>query len=68
LAFRFVFYIPNKIIMILNRLPKTVTYKGILCDVISGTWFNDNGKAQLTELNIKYEGVVIEVKPENVKL
>ena len=54
--------------MILNRLPKTVTYKGILCDVVSGTWLNDNGNARVTELNIKYNGVVIEVKPKDVKL
>lgn len=54
--------------MILNRLPKTVTYKGILCDVISGTWFNDNGRPQLTELSIKFNGAIIEVKPKDVKL
>jgi hypothetical protein len=54
--------------MILNRLPKTATYKGILCDVISGTWYNDNGRPQLTELNIKYNGVVIAVQPKDVKL
>jgi hypothetical protein len=54
--------------MILNRLPKTVTYKGILCDVISGNWFNDNGKPRLTELSIKYNGDIIAVRPENVKL
>lgn len=54
--------------MILDRLPKTATYKGILCDVTSSTWYNDNGQPQLTELSIKFNGAIIEVKPKDVEL
>ena len=54
--------------MILDRLPKTVTYKGAVCPVISGTWHNDNGTPHLTELNIKFNGDHIAVRPKDVKL
>ena len=54
--------------MILNRLPKTVTYKGVLCSVVSGTWINENGKATVTEFNIKFNGDVIAVRPKDIVL
>ena len=60
--------INRKLKMILNRLPKTVTYKGIICSVVSGTWINDNGKATVTEFNIKFNGDVIAVRPKDVVL
>ena len=54
--------------MILDRLPKTVTYKGAKCPVISGTWRNENGMPYLTELNIKYNGDCIAVRPKDVAI